>query len=1065
VTDLPTSPRRKPSRRRLATRAGLITLAIVIGGAVILAGGAWLLRRDVAREAATGWLEDRGIESEIEIERLELDRLVGRLRVGPATNPDLVIERIEVDYALTGPWAGAGLGARPSRVRLVGPVLQARWKEGELDFGALEPLIEEFSRRPPRPDERGPRVLVERGALDLSTPYGRLRAVGGAVVDDGELLTLDARVPAARLAGESFDLALSDTTFSVRKTGDRLGVSARGGVTRLDVAGLEAAGATATLTAELPYPDLKARRGGGRVVTDLTVRADRLLAGAVDAREADLSVGFEGAGRGWPGDLALTGAASVRGRAAGLTASGVDLRAAVFDGRAETLNLAAGEAGVAWRAAGDARLTAATARQGGLAVAAPRLRMTQADFASGSGGAASGTFRLAVAAERATQDRLVLGDLAADFLGAALFGGEPSGVQLRGSLRAGRGGWSALGRPTANDVPELAAMKRAFGDFALSAPAIEIGLGDRMLVALDRPLVLSPRSGGAIIVSERGETPLFDAGAGAFDLALRGGGLPDAAVQVTRYRAGAGRGGFRFEADTTLSAVLDFAPAENVTFGGSGALAIGRGGTTFAPRGCVSAAVEKLEFGQNDVEALSVSLCPSTGPLLTIADGGWTVRGRAREGRATAPFLGMRVAEAEGVLTVRGGARPPSLDFRIDGARVADTSEAIRFHPLIAAGQASLENEVWRAELGMRPPERAETVATVALRHDGRTGVGGTDLRADALTFAEGGLQPAMLTPLAGLLGEPVTGAIDFAGRFDWTAEGGTSGGRLTVRGLDFVSPLGPLKNLQGTVALTSLAPLISAPAQRLTAASVQSFAALDTADLRFQLVDQVVKVEGGTIGANGGVVTLEPFDIALEPGKTWDGAVRLSGVGLAPIVEASAFRDRVDLEARVSGRLPFVVTPDGVRFVDGRLAADAPGRLSIDRAALTGIEADGGGEAAEVVAQAGGGVQDLAYQALEHLSFDLMDAQVNSLPGGRLGVLFRIKGRHDPPNPEELRLTWTDLIRRRFLDPERRLPLPAGTEVDLTLDATLNLDQLLADWKSVNEVRSGRSEPVQPRP
>src|SRR5262249_12881455 len=100
----------------------------------------------------------------------------------------------------------------------------------------------------------------------------------------------------------------------------------------------------------------------------------------------------------------------------------------------------------------------------------------------------------------------------------------------------------------------------------------------------------------------------------------------------------------------------------------------------------------------------------------------------------------------------------------------------------------------------------------------------------------------------------------------------------------------------------------------------------------------------------------------------------------------------------------------------------------------------------------------DLAYQAMEDLAFTELGATVNSRPDGRLGVLFHIVGRHDPPQNQHIRLSFMDIIRRRFLN--RTLPLPSGTAVNLTLDTTLNLDDLLADYAQLH--RSG-SAGVQP--
>jgi hypothetical protein len=51
------------------------------------------------------------------------------------------------------------------------------------------------------------------------------------------------------------------------------------------------------------------------------------------------------------------------------------------------------------------------------------------------------------------------------------------------------------------------------------------------------------------------------------------------------------------------------------------------------------------------------------------------------------------------------------------------------------------------------------------------------------------------------------------------------------------------------------------------------------------------------------------------------------------------------------------------------------------------------------------------------------------------------------------------DLIQQKFLG--KPLPLPSGTGVNLTLDTTLNLDDLLADYANFQSLH--HSAPVQP--
>ena len=80
----------------------------------------------------------------------------------------------------------------------------------------------------------------------------------------------------------------------------------------------------------------------------------------------------------------------------------------------------------------------------------------------------------------------------------------------------------------------------------------------------------------------------------------------------------------------------------------------------------------------------------------------------------------------------------------------------------------------------------------------------------------------------------------------------------------------------------------------------------------------------------------------------------------------------------------------------------------------------------------------------------------VNSTPTGRLGVLLHIKGQHDPASATETRVGVAELLRGRAFD--KPLPLPKGTPIDLTLDTSLNLNELLNSYFGS---RSGAAAPA----
>ncbi|MDQ7813174.1 YdbH domain-containing protein, partial [Brevundimonas sp.] len=528
--------------------------------------------------------------------------------------------------------------------------------------------------------------------------------------------------------------------------------------------------------------------------------------------------------------------------------------------------------------------------------------------------------------------------------------------------------------------------------------------------------------------------------------ATRGRGLPEAAFAIPAWRLTADG----FTADLDGRAALDFDLARGIALDTRGRLTSSGGRVTYVAAECTPLTVERLELGENDVVDLSGRACPIDRPLVSIAGGRWRADGGLAGLDASAPFLALHFRDAHGRFAATGGPAGLGLETRVDRATVEDATTPLRFNPLQASGSARLENEDWTGAFDL---SRNDTpLGRLDLAHDGPTGAGGLTIDAPSIVFAEGGLQPADLSPLAGdFVGSPATGSVAFEGRVDWRAEAeGSSTGRLTIPGLDFVSPAGPVKGLRGTVDFTSLAPLVTAPGQRLTAEVLESVAPLTDIELSFGLDKAGVTVEGGDLSIAGGLVRVEPFVLPLDRSQPFSGVIVLEKVQLGEIIAGSGFGDTVMLDAVVSGRLPFTSDPvAGIRISAGTLAAIQPGRLSIQREALSDLEAGGGGEGVPPNT-----VQDLAYQAMENLSFDILSAEVNSLDEGRIGVLFRIRGRHDPPQHQELRISLAEFISREFLN--RELPLPSGTGIDLTLDTTLNLNQLIGDLLELNRARNG---------
>lgn len=1051
MSDAPVSaPARPPERRGGTARRVLFGLGVVLCVLLVLAALLYLNRRAVTRQVLVGWLERQGVPAEMDIERVELDGVVARIRIGDPRNPDAVVERVEVDYAIGTPWSKAGLGVTPTRIRLLRPVLRASFRDGEFSLGSLDPLVERFTGRPPKPDARGPLVLVEQGRVRLDTEYGPVNVFGDARIDDGKLVRLSARMPSADLKSGEIEARGLAATVALTTVGDRVTLRATASADRAALPGFTGSGTRLTVTGDLPYPDLEQRRGDGRARVDIGLVAARLDAGELAAREAVVDIGFDGQTTGWLEAFRIEGEADADVRAARLDGPDLDAAAAALRWTAARATLTRNDDGFGWRIDGPARVSAARASGAGLDGSGVALTST-ALTAGGRGGAFEITGPVGLAAER-----LGWGDLSLTGArgSADLELVSDAGLRFRldGGLRSSRASWPLFGPAARDDGADLAAMKRAFDAFAVEVPAFTLvsGTGGTR-VTLDRAATVRPANGG-VLTLRPGAGPIFAAapgqgGGGSLALtATRGQGLPEAAFAIPAWRLTPDG----FTADLDGRAALDFELARGIALDTRGRLTSSEGRVTYVAAECTPLTVERLELGENDVVDLSGRACPIDRPLVSIAGGRWRADGALAGVDAAVPFLALQFRDAQGRFAATGGPAGLGLETRVDSATVADATTPLRFNPLQASGSARLADEDWTG--GFDLSREGVTLGRLDLAHDGPSGAGGLTIDAPSIVFAEGGLQPADLSPLAGdFVGSPATGSVAFEGRVDWLADAeGSSSGRLTIPGLDFVSPAGPVKGLKGTIDFTSLAPLVTAPGQRLTAEVLESVAPLTDVELTFGVDKAGVTVEGGDLTVAGGIVRIEPFVLPLDRSQPFGGVIVLENVQLGEILAGSGFGDSVALDAVVSGRLPFTSDPEaGIRISGGTLAAVRPGRLSIQREALSGLEAGGGGE--EVPPNT---VQDLAYQAMENLSFDILSAEVNSLDEGRIGVLFRIRGRHDPPQHQELRIPLAEFISREFLN--RELPLPSGTGIDLTLDTTLNLNQLIGDLLELNRARAG---------
>jgi len=553
----------------------------------------------------------------------------------------------------------------------------------------------------------------------------------------------------------------------------------------------------------------------------------------------------------------------------------------------------------------------------------------------------------------------------------------------------------------------------------------------RVTLDFTTPVQIKGANGGGLTVQNLqlagGADSLSSSG---FRAVLRGGGLPNASAEIRNLVWSGGS----LTAHARLNADFDYAMLRRAAMRGEGTLSWQSGRYGFAPTSCVNIKLAAFRPGASDLARdISTELCGTGAPLLTGEGAHWRLTGQARQAQAFLPLANSQIDHADARLAFQG----VGSDFRgqatVSAGRVIDKTPPVRFKPMLGKGTAALANGVWRGQFAMAS-EKNLPLGDVTFTHTMATGLGTAHINAPKLTFAIDKLQPEDISPLLAAF-RRTEGAVDFQGDIGWTKDGLTSRGTLAINALDFLTPLGKAHAIKTRLDFISLLPPQTAPGQGLTISRIDWTLPFSAVDLRFSFSPTSIRVDALSSGWAEGSVSLMPFAVNLaDPGKIAGTAV-FQSISLQSLITASNLAGKVRLEGKVSSHIPFTMGPEGIRITNGSIAADGPGRLSVNRSVWTQGDAAINSNA----------VQDFAYQALENLAFDSLSADLNSVANGRLQVVFHIKGKFDPPKPQTADVAVADILNGTAL--YKPIPLPSSTPVDLTLDTSLNFDELLKSY------------------
>ena len=1079
----PRPPERKKGGRKPPRKGGFKAtswLWIALWGTAAVAIVGIAARKEIAAEITTGWLKGQGVNAKVKFDTLSLSHVSGNVLIGDASRPDVSVEHFDADYSLNL-FAGHGQPlVRLNRLHAVHPLVALVLKDGRLHFGSLDKLVQNALNAPATGAAPPKLIQLDDVSLLVTTDYGIVKTRGTVTVADGRISYLSLALPASQFNGPRGAGEIRDGTVVVKAiTGDQLEVHAAADITDADVRGgdgvvedndhpdLHVQDVSVTLDAHLPYATGVTGLATltGPLSGTLSAHAGGLQSRIAAAEGLETSLSFNGALRGGKTGLSYDGTTRLVARADALNGGTLDAKGVKLDAPALRLQAGFTDKGLSVTANGAATADIAALRQNDLFVTAAHLDLGTLALSAGADGM-HGAFNGNLKAARAGTADVAVNAADIRFNGSAQAQGDQWTATVTSDI-AGQASYKGLSvlasahrkDPKAPKDDAIVALDRAFQGFAIRVRGLKTilmsgaGAMPHYDVRLNGSAEAQLNGGGRMVVTPLSGKPLVSTKArGGFGLSLDGSNLPKVRLDITEFgydpRQSALSGRY------AVSARFSTAPVSGVAVDAHGQFSSQATGLAVTLDAPATVTVASAELGDH-IENLNGTVSQTGGALFTANPAGWHASGLYSGLSLTAPVEQIKLDGGQGRFEVFSQADSDALGMKLalETATITDAMAADRrrFNAMHLNGTLNQDRKALTGRFTASVPVggKPHPVAALSLDNDVKTGRGslGFDTR-DYLTFTQDGLQPADLSPIAGnILAKDVTGRASFVGAFAWEDGRTGSHGVLTADDINYTGLTGVSQGLNGRVVFTSLAPLQSEPGQVIAVKQMQIGVPLHDLNLRIQFQGDRIAIEGASVETPGGALTLEPTALPLDSTSAISGAVAFNGLDFGQIVAATGLAKSMTFTGKLTGRVPFTILGGHITFADGSAAADAPGRISIFRAAVADMTAGGSMAANGQAGAAPAGAnpfQDLAFQAMEHLSYDKLDARINSAAGGKLDLNFHMKGRFDPPQPQKATISAADYLSGKWM--QKPLKLPSGTPIELYLDVPINLDEILSD-------------------
>jgi hypothetical protein len=319
-------------------------------------------------------------------------------------------------------------------------------------------------------------------------------------------------------------------------------------------------------------------------------------------------------------------------------------------------------------------------------------------------------------------------------------------------------------------------------------------------------------------------------------------------------------------------------------------------------------------------------------------------------------------------------------------ANISDTQTPARFLPASSRGTVTATPDGLAFDLRASNAGAGAEI-NIHGNYDSESSAGTAKVRLEPIEFAEGGLQPARISPRFGESIESASGVLEAYGTIDWAADTKLrSHIDFVARDLSMTSTAGSFERLNAGIRIDGPSPYSSPPHQLISMARIDFGLGLTNGLVALRLLpDGWVDIESAEWSLAGGKISTRGV---VDPGAATQKLVlELASLELAKLLELAGV-DGLSGTGLISGRIPVVRRGSTLEIQGGVLSGAEGGGLVQYLSNTLNAETAGSGQDMNVV-----------FKALENFHYDAIEAKLDGDTNGPVTLSVRLLGA----NPDYL--------------------------------------------------------------